>query len=267
MQATARVRRGVIDLWRIVHTPEPHVLGRLVASLSAEEGRHLNRIRLPREREAFVYSRGALRTILASYTATPPEAIRFRRNRHGKPRLDPARHTVDLQFSLSRSTGLTIVAVAQGDPVGIDIECIRPLADPLGVARCFFTAQESGMLERQPAHRRDVCFLRYWTGKEALLKALGSGLSGPTSAFSIVLGPNRQLKLIPKDQRNRKLRRWRLIGLQPTRATVGALACRTSTPLLHWFDFDPRQQNSQRNWLRCRTTDARSSCPPLNDIQ
>lgn len=65
-----------------------------------------------------------------------------------------------------------VAAVTSRSPVGIDIEQIKPVSD--GVAKRL-----AGPAEWRLAPTRDlVLFFRYWTAKEAVLKAEGVGLAG-----------------------------------------------------------------------------------------
>jgi 4'-phosphopantetheinyl transferase len=62
--------------------------------------------------------------------------------------------------------------VAAPLPIGIDIEKIRPCAEAL--FRKTADSREWGL----GAGDREVLFFRYWTAKEAVLKAAGTGLRG-----------------------------------------------------------------------------------------
>lgn len=65
-----------------------------------------------------------------------------------------------------------VAAVTSLAPVGIDIEEIAPVSE--GVANRIAEPDEWDL-----AHCRDlILFFRYWTAKEAVLKAIGIGLAG-----------------------------------------------------------------------------------------
>jgi 4'-phosphopantetheinyl transferase len=69
------------------------------------------------------------------------------------------------------------VAVARGRAVGIDVEQHRLLDDLDEMMRMALTAAEMRDLAALPATDRNTVFLRWWTAKEAALKAQGIGLA------------------------------------------------------------------------------------------
>ncbi|MDA8139690.1 MAG: 4'-phosphopantetheinyl transferase superfamily protein [Desulfobacteraceae bacterium] len=76
-----------------------------------------------------------------------------------------------IHWSLSHKN-IYVAAVASWTPVGIDIEQIAPYSE--GVARRL-----AGPSEWALAPEPDIkLFYRYWTAKEAVLKAVGAGLAG-----------------------------------------------------------------------------------------
>ncbi|HKP29213.1 MAG TPA: 4'-phosphopantetheinyl transferase superfamily protein [Gemmatimonadales bacterium] len=118
-----------------------------------------------------------LRTILGEQLSLPPGSIEFAFGIHGKPVVKG--HPDDIQFSLSRSRDLCVVAVAHATPLGVDIEHIRPLDDALQMARSRFKPSESA------ATFSSETFFKLWTRKEAVAKALGWGLTLPFDAFEV----------------------------------------------------------------------------------
>jgi len=70
-------------------------------------------------------------------------------------------------------------------PVGVDIEKIRNHYND-AIAERFFSPEEYAAFFQSVHPSKNSCiFLKFWTGKEALVKALGEGLSFPLSSFSI----------------------------------------------------------------------------------
>ena len=119
-----------------------------------------------------VQSRAALRATLQRYTAG---ALEFAHGPHGKPYL---RDAPQLQFNLSHSGGVTLVAVALDAGVGVDIERLRPMPDCLAVAGRFLAPEDAAALAETPAVEREREFFIRWTRSEAMWKARGVGLHG-----------------------------------------------------------------------------------------
>jgi 4'-phosphopantetheinyl transferase len=130
-----------------------------------------------------VVSHVALRLVLGELTGTAPESLRFERHcghcggdGHGKPHLAGHR---DLDFSLSHSGELALIAVARGRRVGADVERVRPRTDVLAIARGSLSVRERRAIESLGTDgARRAEFFRCWTRKEAYLKGIGVGLAG-----------------------------------------------------------------------------------------
>lgn len=80
---------------------------------------------------------------------------------------------------MSHSHNLGLYAFAYSDyGIGIDVELIRPLSNILSLAKRFFTEKEASYLESLSSQEQIETFFRFWTAKEAYLKATGEGLGG-----------------------------------------------------------------------------------------
>lgn len=91
-----------------------------------------------------------------------------------------------LHFSIAHSGLMVWTAFCHGHPVGIDVEQVRPLPDLAQVAAMLHPAEHEAITQRTP-HDASA-FYRCWTRKEAVLKALGQGLSIPLNAFQVDTG-------------------------------------------------------------------------------
>ena len=91
------------------------------------------------------------------------------KNEYGKPVLNG-----DIHFNISHSDGYIAAAVADC-PVGIDVET---KTDPdLKVTARFYSEEEQEAVRNAEDPQRE--FRRIWTRKEAYVKCVGTGISGP----------------------------------------------------------------------------------------
>ena len=114
-----------------------------------------------------------IETILARYLRTTSPSVTLRRSSTGKPEVDGSSHRV----SLAHSGDVALVAVARERDVGVDVERPRVGADTWSLISHALTERERASLDAFPATERSAAFLSIWTRKEALLKAVGAGLS------------------------------------------------------------------------------------------
>ena len=169
-------KRG-IHVWRVALAADPEAVACAARLLDAEERLHAERLRTEELRRRFILRRARLRQILSLYMAERPGLLRFERGQYGKPRLAEPRLRKPIEFSASHSADWALVAVAAGRPVGIDIERVRPLPDLQELCRNYFAPSENEALARLVSTQRLETFFRLWVCKEAVLKALGTGLS------------------------------------------------------------------------------------------
>jgi 4'-phosphopantetheinyl transferase len=177
----------------------PHLSGDELERLEGLGGSEVGR--------RWLISRGALREILGAELRIPPSSVRLKLRPHGRPHLDPGVHQTDLDFNLSHSGDLALVATARGVRVGIDVERLRPGRDPLRVADRYFSAAEAAAVRAFPAPDRPMAFLRYWTAKEALAKGLGLGLGALSGELELNQQPGGAMVPV------RLAANWRLVEL------------------------------------------------------
>jgi len=146
--------------------------------LSSDERERAGRYRFEADRDRSIAARGGLRWILSTYCACRPEALVFRTREHGKPELVDA--SVPVQFNVSHSGDCVLIGVTAGDECGVDIERSRSRLSEQAIAERFFCPREGEWLRRNKEG-----FLRLWTTKEAIIKAVGRGLSIPLSDVDV----------------------------------------------------------------------------------
>lgn len=121
-----------------------------------------------------LHNRVHRRRILSEYLNIAPEKLQFKKGRHGKPYVDWPQTTI--QFSISHSNSLCLMAVHPHIEIGIDIERIQPRTHMLKIAHRMFTPQISDKLANTPPNNRLKLFYYHWTQLEAQIKACGSSL-------------------------------------------------------------------------------------------
>ncbi len=132
------------------------------------------------------------RRVLAGYLGCAPGAVEIDRRcgfcghpEHGKPRVPGA----PVRFSASSAGHVTVVAVSTGGELGIDVADPRALADVLGGALPpgLLSAGEAALVAG--AGDRVGALGRLWVRKEALAKAIGTGLVADAETLDTTADP------------------------------------------------------------------------------
>ncbi len=173
---------GEIHVWAVpldaIVTPVP----KLAAVLAPAERERADRFARDEPRRTFVASRAALRSILGRYLGESPRDVSIGYAASGKPLLESG----DLCFNLAHSGQLTLIAVTREDEIGVDVERIRPIDQAHEIAARNFHPAERDTLRAADAASLPATFMRCWTRKEAVLKAIGAGLGYPLDAFDVL---------------------------------------------------------------------------------
>ena len=155
-----------------LHPASGGTAARLAATTHAERER-ASRFHRQDDAERYLYAHGVLRMILGEYLASDPLALHFGTHENGKPFLEDGR----LQFNLSHSGDLALIAVARARHVGVDVEQVRPMHDLDALAARICTPGELAIITGLADPHRERAFFAMWTRKEALAKATGEGIS------------------------------------------------------------------------------------------
>lgn len=92
-------------------------------------------------------------------------------------------------ISLAHSARLAVCAWSDEGKIGVDVEPLdRRVARAEEIAYHYFSTGEQALLAASPD--RDTVFLRIWTRKEALGKALGTGLNAETARLDTTAYPS-----------------------------------------------------------------------------
>ncbi|MCF8024225.1 MAG: 4'-phosphopantetheinyl transferase superfamily protein [Desulfobacteraceae bacterium] len=152
------------------------LLRQLAGLLSKQEAQRAGRFVLSTPGRNFVAARGMLRLVLASYLEIPPAEVPVAIDARGKPYLKNTGNLKPIDFNLSHSGDMVLIGLTVNRRIGVDIERIRPKKNPEKIAERFFDPKEAREVAQAPENERLRLFLRYWTSKEAYLKATGDGI-------------------------------------------------------------------------------------------
>ncbi len=224
--------RPEVALWRWSLLASPDRQAELWDTLSKDEQARAERFHFPRDRRRYVVGRGTLRMRLAAYLGCPPAAVALSYGEFGKPVLQDPEWRARLSFNLSHSEELAILAVADGAPVGVDIERIRPVADDFVLHS--FTTDEIELLGALPMDAYAAGVLACWTRREAFVKALGTGLSHPPGSFAVSVHPALPARLLRIDGDPAEIGHWTLITLSASPGYAAALAVRQPDCIVEW---------------------------------
>jgi 4'-phosphopantetheinyl transferase len=179
------VNRHPIDLWTIHLDSPEHPESECLKLLSDAEKARAGRFHSSGDRQRFAAAHAGLRRVLSGYLSFQPELIRFTHNAHAKPGLDNDQNPGSIQFNLSHSAEMALVAISVHHPVGVDVERIKTLRDHLKLAERHFAQDEVAALKDLDPAGSTSAFIQLWAGKEAFIKARGIGLCLPLDRFSL----------------------------------------------------------------------------------
>jgi 4'-phosphopantetheinyl transferase len=168
--------------------------------LSEQEQARARAVMSDRLRARFIAARSILRQLLGRYLGKAPDRIELRANAHGKPML--AGRQAALQFNLSHTDDLLLVAFARDRAVGIDVDRLDRVGDWAGVARSSFSNCERATLELLPESLRAKALMCGWIRKEAYAKARGAGYAYGFKLFSVRLDPVGRHPVLIRDDRD-----------------------------------------------------------------
>jgi 4'-phosphopantetheinyl transferase len=230
-----------VHVWRInVNAATPQIEF-LLSALTQDEREKAGRFHFQKDRQQAIVARGALRDILSRYLNAPPGELRFIYGPQGKPKLEQGVQREHLEFNLSHSHELIVVAVNAGRQVGIDVEFIRPGSDWEQIAERFFSAHEVATLRMLPAHLRTEAFFCCWTRKEAYIKAKGGGLSIKLDGFDVSMTPGEPAKLLRSVEDIEATLRWSLMEIIPTPGYAGAVAAEGRDRRLRCWNWERQE--------------------------
>lgn len=156
----------------------------LLGFVPSEKRERILRFRSYRDAQNCLLGDVLARQEISRVTGLKNEELEFSVSDCGKPFL---KNVDDIHYNISHS-GHYIALALDNEPVGIDIERLRPIEDRYEkIAKRFFTPDEAEYIQGNVPR-----FMEIWTKKEARIKWEGKGLSKPLPSFDVLDGNDRE---------------------------------------------------------------------------
>lgn len=174
------------------------------------------------DRARFLAAHALVRIVAARHAGVAPRAIRYAAGAaHSKPRF--AGRAAMLEVSIAHSAERVVVAISRGVELGVDVERIGAASEEESLVRSVLCADELGELSALAQPLRAWAFCRYWTRKEAILKATGHGLSVEPMRIAVT-APTRRAALVSWDGPGRPTQAVHLYDLEVEEGYAASLA-------------------------------------------
>ena len=196
LEAPRDLEVNEVHLWRLDLQARARGIEKWKSILSTDEKSRAARYHREIDRQYFIAARATLRQLLGSYLQTDPPALTFAYSEKEKPSLGGAEAASGIEFNISHSGSIALLAFARQREIGVDVEQIRRDVETAKIATRFFSAAEQKQLAALPEEQRSEAFFLCWTRKEAYIKATGKGLSLPLHQFDVSLAPKAQNALL-----------------------------------------------------------------------
>lgn len=210
--------------------PDHPVWSRLEALVSEDELERAWRFRFARDRMTYVAAHALGRLMLSQATGLPTDHWRFTVEAHGKPEVISPDGGPRLRLNLSHTHGMVAAALTETADIGIDVEHFDRSSDIGLVARRVFAEDECAVIFAGAESGHLPRFLRFWTLKEAYVKAIGKGLAQPLKRISFDLGDRSLPPRMRLDGATDPAPEWQFRQVLPGPGHVLALARETVDP-------------------------------------
>lgn len=183
--------------------------------------------RFEKDRRLSLVARAQIRYLLSVIAGKPPQAFEFSVDEKGRPGVSPGTPGEGIEFNISHSRDMVVSALGRNCLVGVDVEGRDQTAAP-AIAKRFFAPDETAQIMDAPKSERQGLFLKFWTLKEAWIKALGQGLSQGLDTISFDLRRPGRISYTLRDPAVRF--NWQFFQFSPQPGAAAAIAVAAPSP-------------------------------------
>jgi 4'-phosphopantetheinyl transferase len=208
-----------IHLWFVCdeQIADAHLLDRYHEVMNEAEREQHKRFHFKKHRHQYLVTRALVRSVLSFYVdEISPQDWHFETNKYGKPSIHQPGVTLPLQFNLSHTDQMAVMAVVLNSDVGVDIEYLHRRGKTVELAESYFSPNEVEQLFDLPKERQRQRFFELWTLKEAYIKACGMGLSIPLNHFSYTFPQQGNIRISFAPERHDQPENWQFWHIAPS---------------------------------------------------
>lgn len=171
-----------IRIFKIFIPDYVHSITSLIENLDNEERLRAGRYHFDADRNRSIISRSFLKVLLAKEIGLHATEVKIKKDSFEKPYLSS---NPSLYFNISHSGDFILIII--GDKkVGIDIEKINYTQDYSDIIPTIFSKYEID--ELLGCSNKTLTFYKFWTRKEAILKAIGKGINEDLKSITVTDG-------------------------------------------------------------------------------
>ncbi len=174
-----------IEISHVDLTPEIEFEAEAFEWLNAEERVRWERFLFPGPKRRFALCRSALRRLLCERLRCTNDDLTFAEMEFGKPYAIVQGKPASISFNVSHSGGHGLIAVAAEGRIGVDVEERVSNRHLDLLVDTVLGPNERNEIGSLSGGQKLSMFFNLWTVKEALIKALGAGISLDTSKFEV----------------------------------------------------------------------------------
>jgi len=222
----------IVEIWHGKVTAEDTYYQAYWRVLDEAEQARAGKIKNALLHKRYVEVHGRLRNIVAKTLDQSPEKIRIKKAGHGKPYLADY---PEVAFNLSHSADRLMIAVGWNCQLGVDIEFCKQRINLSGLVDKCFAVEEAAYWTKLPETQKNQEFYRFWTRKEAFVKATGHGIALGLS--QCVIDPENPTELLRIPAKCGKASAWHALDIDSGEGVCSALVADKKFSVIKLMDF------------------------------
>ena len=175
----------------------------------------------------YIISHGILRQLLAKQINKSAAEIHIAKTEFGKPFLPDY---PELSFNMSHSGDILAVAISSKCQIGIDVERYKNRHNWEGLVKKCFAREEADYWYSLDKAERSRAFYQFWVKKEALVKAVGKGIT--LGLELCVVNPDNTASFLRVPKLGGLTDQWQIYTLDLPENEFGAVVCDKQNALL-----------------------------------